>query len=178
MGHIKLPIPIAHTWMIKELPNPSKISLLLDIPYKEVEQIVYFVNYVILDNNGNKIFNNKEVIDLNSPKSSRSNRIKLRKIIKENIMKKLDKKSFEYERANDYVTRLQNSSLPFSIEEVFNFITKYTGITFGIGAEAIQKLFKSLDLQSEFNKVQRALKKTNPNKIEFRKLTRRVETIK
>ena len=95
-----------------------------------------------------------------------------------NIMKKLDKKSFEYERANDYATRLQDSSLPFSIEEVFNFITKYTGIKFGIGAEAIQKLLKALDLQTEFNNVQKALKKTDPSKVEFRKLTRRVETIK
>ena len=93
-------------------------------------------------------------------------------------MKKLNKKSFEYERANDYATRLQDSSLPFSIEEVFNFITKYTGIKFGIGAEAIQKLLKALDLQTEFNNVQKALKKTDPSKVEFRKLTRRVETIK
>ena len=49
MGHIELAYPIAHIWMTKELPNPSKISLLLDISYKEVEQVVYFVNYIVLD---------------------------------------------------------------------------------------------------------------------------------
>ena len=79
MGHIELPIPVAHTWMIKELPNPSKISLLLDIPYKEVEQVVYFVNYIILDDNGNPNFKTKDVIDLNNVRSSKANRIKLRK---------------------------------------------------------------------------------------------------
>ena len=178
MGHIELPIPVAHTWMIKELPNPSKISLLLDIPYKEVEQVVYFVNYIILDDNGNPNFKTKDVIDLNNVRSSKANRIKLRKILMEDIMKKLDKKSFDYGRASDYAARLQDSSLPFSIEEVFNFITKYAGIKFGIGAEAIQTLLRQLDLQSELNYVQKQLKKTDPNKVEFRKLIRRVETIK
>ena len=178
MGHIELPVPVAHTWMIKELPNPSKISLLLDIPYKEVEQVVYFVNYIILDDNGNPNFKTKDVIDLNNVRSSKANRIKLRKILMEDIMKKLDKKSFDYGRASDYAARLQDSSLPFSIEEVFNFITKYAGIKFGIGAEAIQTLLRQLDLQSELNYVQKQLKKTDPNKVEFRKLIRRVETIK
>ena len=178
MGHIELPIPVAHTWMIKELPNPSKISLLLDIPYKEVEQVVYFVNYIILDDNGNPNFKTKDVIDLNNVRSSKANRIKLRKILMNDIMKKLDKNSFDYGRASDYAARLQDSSLPFSIEEVFNFITKYAGIKFGIGAEAIQTLLRQLDLQSELNYVQKQLKKTDPNKVEFRKLIRRVETIK
>ena len=178
MGHIELPIPVAHTWMIKELPNPSKISLLLDIPYKEVEQVVYFVNYIILDDNGNPNFKTKDVIDLNNVRSSKANRIKLRKILMQDIMKKLDKNSFDYGRASDYAARLQDSSLPFSIEEVFNFITKYAGIKFGIGAEAIQTLLRQLDLQSELNYVQKQLKKTDPNKVEFRKLIRRVETIK
>jgi DNA-directed RNA polymerase subunit beta' len=164
--------------MIKELPNPSKISLLLDIPYKEVEQVVYFVNYIILDDNGNQNFKTKDVIDLNNVRSSKANRIKLRKILMNDIMKKLDKNSFDYGRASDYAARLQDSSLPFSIEEVFNFITKYAGIKFGIGAEAIQTLLRQLDLQSELNYVQKQLKKTDPNKVEFRKLIRRVETIK
>ena len=70
MGHIELATPIAHSWMVKELPNPSKISLLLNISYKEVEQVVYFVNYIILSANGNKNFRDKEVIDLNNAKTS------------------------------------------------------------------------------------------------------------
>ncbi|MDE6563134.1 MAG: hypothetical protein K2J98_02515, partial [Malacoplasma sp.] len=39
VGHIELAAPIAHIWMTKELPCPSKISLVLDISYKEIEQV-------------------------------------------------------------------------------------------------------------------------------------------
>ena len=141
MGHIELACPIAHTWMIKELPNPSKISLLLNISYKEVEEVVYFVNYIVLNNNDNKQFKSKEVVDLTNPKTSKTNRTKLRSILQD-IKAKCDPKSVDKLRAQDYWERLKDSSLPFSIEEVLNFITKYTGIRFGIGAEAIQTLLR------------------------------------
>lgn len=177
MGHIELATPIAHSWMIKELPNPSKISLLLNISYKEVEQVVYFVNYIILSANGNKEFRDKEVIDLNNSKTSKNSRGKLRSILSE-IMKKLSKGSIDMIRAQNYFARLKDSSLPFSIEEVFNFITKHTGVRFGIGAEAIYQLLKELDLNQEVKKIEQGLKKTDPHTPEFRKLTRRLETIK
>ena len=48
--------------MIKELPCPSKISL-LDISYKEVEQVVYFVNYIILDEGKQDPKNNVSVAE-------------------------------------------------------------------------------------------------------------------
>ena len=72
--------------MTKELPCPSKISLVLDISYKEVEQVVYFVNYIVLDegNQPSKIFNYKEVIDLSNAKQGAKNaRGKLRKLLRE-----------------------------------------------------------------------------------------------
>ncbi|WEK83045.1 MAG: DNA-directed RNA polymerase subunit beta' [Mycoplasma sp.] len=177
MGHIELATPIAHSWMIKELPNPSKISLLLNISYKEVEQVVYFVNYIILSANGCKEFRDKEVIDLNNSKTSKNSRGKLRSILSE-IMKKLEKGSIDMIRAQNYFARLKDSSLPFSIEEVFNFITKHTGVRFGIGAEAIYQLLKELDLNQEVKKIEDGLKKSDPHTPEFRKLTRRLETVK
>ena len=101
MGHIELACPIAHTWMIKELPNPSKISLLLNISYKEVEEVVYFVNYIVLNNNDNKQFKSKEVVDLTNPKTSKTNRTKLRSILQD-IKAKCDPKSVDKLRAQDY----------------------------------------------------------------------------
>ena len=177
MGHIELACPIAHTWMIKELPNPSKISLLLNISYKEVEEVVYFVNYIVLNNNDNKQFKSKEVVDLTNPKTSKTNRTKLRSILQD-IKAKCDPKSVDKLRAQDYWERLKDSSLPFSIEEVLNFITKYTGIRFGIGAEAIQTLLRELDLQKELEEIKKQLNIVPPNKPEFKKLIRRLETVK
>ncbi len=47
MGYIKLAAPVAHVWYLKGIP--SYIAILLDMPLKDVEQIVYFNAYVVLD---------------------------------------------------------------------------------------------------------------------------------
>lgn len=47
MGYIKLAAPVAHVWYLKGIP--SYMSILLDMPLRDVEQIVYFNAYVVLD---------------------------------------------------------------------------------------------------------------------------------
>ncbi len=46
MGFIKLAAPVAHVWYLKGIP--SYIAILLDMPLRDVEQIVYFNAYVVL----------------------------------------------------------------------------------------------------------------------------------
>lgn len=50
MGYIKLAAPVVHVWYLKGIP--SYLSILLDMPLRDVEQIVYFNAYVVL-NSGN-----------------------------------------------------------------------------------------------------------------------------
>ncbi len=47
MGHIELASPVAHIWFLKSLP--SRISLLLDMPMKEVERVLYFENHIVIE---------------------------------------------------------------------------------------------------------------------------------
>jgi DNA-directed RNA polymerase subunit beta' len=47
MGHIELAAPVVHIWFLKSLP--SRISLLLDIPLKDLERILYFEAFVITE---------------------------------------------------------------------------------------------------------------------------------
>ena len=47
MGHIDLYAPVAHVWYLKSVP--SRIGLLLDLPVKKLEQVVYFASYIITD---------------------------------------------------------------------------------------------------------------------------------
>ena len=47
MGHIELAAPVAHIWFLKSLP--SRIGLLLDMTLKEIERILYFENYVVIE---------------------------------------------------------------------------------------------------------------------------------
>ncbi len=47
MGYIKLAAPVTHVWYLKGIP--SYMAILLDMPLRDVEQIVYFNAYVVLD---------------------------------------------------------------------------------------------------------------------------------
>ena len=47
MGHIELAAPVAHIWYFKGIP--SRIALLLDISPRNIEKIVYFASYVVID---------------------------------------------------------------------------------------------------------------------------------
>ena len=47
MGHIELASPVAHIWFLKSLP--SRIGLLLDMTLRDIERILYFESYVVVD---------------------------------------------------------------------------------------------------------------------------------
>ena len=47
MGHIDLACPVAHIWFLKSLP--SRISLAIDMKLKEVEKVLYFESFIIVE---------------------------------------------------------------------------------------------------------------------------------
>ena len=53
MGHIELASPVAHIWFFKGLP--SKIGNFLDMTLTELEAVIYFEKYIILDAKGTKL---------------------------------------------------------------------------------------------------------------------------
>ncbi len=59
MGHITLAVPVVHIWFLKSIP--SKLYYLLDIPTKNLEEIVYYEKYVVL-NQGKSDLKYKTVI--------------------------------------------------------------------------------------------------------------------
>ena len=47
MGHIELASPVAHIWFLKSLP--SRIATLIDMPMKEIEAVIYFEKFIVID---------------------------------------------------------------------------------------------------------------------------------
>ena len=47
MGHIELASPVAHIWFLRSLP--SRIGLLLDMTLRDLERVLYFEAYVVID---------------------------------------------------------------------------------------------------------------------------------
>ena len=47
MGHIELSTPVSHIWFLKSLP--SRIALSLDIKLKELEKVLYYENFIVIE---------------------------------------------------------------------------------------------------------------------------------
>ena len=59
MGHIELAAPVAHIWYLRGIP--SRMSLLLGITPKNLEEVVYFVSWVVTDS-GNTPLQFKQIL--------------------------------------------------------------------------------------------------------------------
>ena len=53
MGHIELAAPVAHIWYLRGFP--SRMSLLLNVPPKQLEEVVYFVSWIVVDPGDTKL---------------------------------------------------------------------------------------------------------------------------
>ena len=60
MGHIELACPVTHIWYLRGVP--SRIAILLDVSPKELEQVVYFVSFIVLDPGNVNELHKKQVI--------------------------------------------------------------------------------------------------------------------
>src|SRR5438034_5926139 len=60
MGHIELAVPVAHIWFFKTLPSP--MGNLLDMTLRDLERVIYYTNYVVIDP-GEQEVQEKELLD-------------------------------------------------------------------------------------------------------------------
>ncbi len=47
MGHVELSTPVSHIWFLKSLP--SRIALAMDMKLKDLEKVLYFENFIIIE---------------------------------------------------------------------------------------------------------------------------------
>ena len=59
MGHIELASPVSHIWFFKGVP--SRMGLILDMSPRDLEEVLYFVSYVVIDK-GNAPLENKQTL--------------------------------------------------------------------------------------------------------------------
>ena len=74
MGHIALAAPVAHIWFMRG--TPSAISLLLNLTVKNIEKVVYFASYLIVDAKDDEIA--QKMNDLDAQTDAARQAIRLR----------------------------------------------------------------------------------------------------
>ncbi|MDA9557602.1 DNA-directed RNA polymerase subunit beta' [Vibrio sp.] len=123
MGHIELASPVAHIWFLKSLP--SRIGLLMDIPLRDIERVLYFEMYVVTEPG----------------------------------MTDLEKSQMLTEE--EYLDRLEEWGDEFTAK---------------MGAEAIQDLLRSMDLEVEIEMMREELETTN-SETKRKKITKRLKLV-
>ncbi len=168
MGHIHLACPVSHIWYLKG--TPSRMSLILDIPAKELEEVVYFSAHVVLNPGTCTAIKYKEVLDDHTGREKFKDC--LQQII-DDLTANGEEDSFDTTKAKNLLENLNNNSIPFDYYTCAKFISKKTGAQFGEGAEAVQILLKEVDLEKEFNILKEDIKKKKGQ--ELVKCTKRLE---
>ena len=171
MGHIELASPCSHIWYLKGIP--SRMALLLDIPAKQLEEIIYYSAHVCLNPGTLKSLKYKDFIDDYTGKDLFS--AALNEIL---VTLSDSPESFNYkecERLIEAVEQAKKTTNPFDFYTYAEFISSQTGAQFGDGAEAIKTLLREIDLQHDFDEVNAQIKEAKGQKLT--KLTKRLEVI-
>ncbi|MBR5419292.1 DNA-directed RNA polymerase subunit beta' [Candidatus Saccharibacteria bacterium] len=157
MGHISLAAPVAHIWFMRG--TPSALSLLLDITVKNIEKVVYFASYVIIDANQAEI--DKRLEDLEATTDAARQAIAARyaedskaegadvKALAEAQTKEIEELEANYTHEKTVLTGFKKGAVISEIE-YRNLEEEDKGyedlITVEMGASGIEKLLKEIDL--------------------------------
>ena len=155
MGSIELVSPCTHIWYLKGIP--SRISLILDIPPKQLEEVVYFVSHICLDPGKSNILTKAKFLD---EKTAREVFVA---VINE-ILPEIPQDSTDFEKAQTFLEKLPKREEPFDFLSTSRFISKYNGAKFGEGAEAVKELLKGVKLNEEFDKVSKEVAESTGQK--------------
>jgi len=165
MGHISLAVPVVHIWYLRS--TPSRLGLLLDLPIRLLEQIVYFASYVVIDIDEEAKNDSLESLDaeyksfkkkIHDEEMKISNEIRVKIRDKKAEQKDLDAHEAEYalkleelhethQSAKKELQSLEKNAVLSELE--YREMNMKFGHVFiaGTGAESIRRLLEGMDLE-------------------------------
>ena len=157
MGHIELVAPCSHIWYLKSIP--SRMSLVLDIAPKELEDIIYFAGHVVLKPGDSTILQYKQFIN------EAIGRELFVKVIEEIVTStSIQLSEADRIKAQILTDKLNNIAEAFDFSTVSAFIKKHLHAEFGEGASAIKTLLQEVNLDEEFKNLSEALRTSTGQK--------------
>ena len=194
MGHIKLAVPVTHPWFLRS--TPSKIGLLLNLPVRKLELVVYFAAYIVVEVDDEAQAEEvlkleqeyKKIID--TLKEENAIAIKAAKsAVKKNEMSEKEYSEFETELVQKLEEVSENFKLAkeelkiIKVGEVLSEI-QYREISMkfghvfraGIGADAIREIIQHINLPKFVEELVGELKNSTGQKQ--KKLVKRIKLVK
>ncbi|PKL36293.1 DNA-directed RNA polymerase subunit beta' [Candidatus Peregrinibacteria bacterium HGW-Peregrinibacteria-1] len=190
MGHIKLAVPVTHIWFLRS--TPSRIGLLLDLPIKTLEQVVYFAAYIVSEVDETA---RQEVLS-QLEEEYRSTKKKIQQEFKEKSLEleKLDEdKTRQKETINlesEYARKIedldfQNGEIKENLEKLavgkvyseleYRKMSMKYGHIFkaGTGAETLRDIIGKIDLKKLITELEEEAKKSSGQK--HKKIIKRIK---
>jgi len=172
MGHITLATPVAHIWFLRGFP--SKIATLLNVSLPDIEKVVYFANYIVME-----VDEEAKTEAMKRIESEFRSQIKSASLDeeKDRLRELRDREKLILKTLANYriISELEYRELSLKFGEVFKA---------GIGAGAIQSIFEQLDVEMLGKELEAEVKlfsvsgTEKDNTLQKRKLVRRLRLVK
>jgi DNA-directed RNA polymerase subunit beta' len=165
MGHIKLAAPVAHIWFLRGVP--SKIATILGVSLPELEKVVYFASYIVM--NVNEDLKTEAMKRIESEFKSKIKNAKNEEEL-EFIKELKDRENNNLRNLKKYriLSELDFRDLSIKYGEVFEA---------GIGAEAIKRLLEEINFDVLISEIENKIK-SEINPLEQKKLSRRLRFVR
>ncbi len=174
MGHIKLAVPIMHIWYLRS--TPSRVGLLLDLPIKAIEQVIYFAAYIITETDEKAKTESREEL-LKEYKSHRKNiqdeakehisaveDLEKRAEVEKEYVAKLEELDNQHQIAKEELDEIKVGKIYIEIE-YRNISVKFGHIFKAMtGAEAIRELLAKHNIEKTLKEMYGEGKKTSGQK--------------
>ncbi|TSC94052.1 MAG: DNA-directed RNA polymerase subunit beta' [Candidatus Berkelbacteria bacterium Licking1014_85] len=167
MGHINLAVPVGHVWYLRGVP--SLTSVVLRIPMSDIEKVIYFASFIVLE------INDSIKTGLLDQLNDEYHQLKSSKV-RDNVVA-IDA---EFKKTKNEIESLGVGQL-ISEQTYFHISEKYGNlIRVGIGSEAIYEMLKSINLDEEINRIENMLshRKEKTIDIQFKKDMRRLKSMR
>ena len=189
MGHINLAVPVTHIWFLRS--SPSRIGLLLDLPIKTLEQIVYFAAYIVISVDEEAKSTVESEIAANM--DQRKNQLKkdyedAKQKLQESdaTREQLDALDAEYAEKTDAlkanhkeaIDDLKNLHVGGVLSELkFREMNMKFGHVFraGTGAESLKEIIMNFDLQKMLDDLQKERQESSGQKL--KKIMKRIKLV-
>jgi len=148
MGHIALATPVAHIWYFRN--TPSKLALLLDVPVPKLEKVIYYAAYIVTAVHTDH--KDKALEQIESEFKSRKKTVEQEGIDIDALKSAMSdvKKEVSDLRVGRILSETEYHQLASRFGNVFEA---------GMGASAVQKILKNLDLKKFIGELKKEIRR-------------------
>ncbi|MFA6973681.1 MAG: DNA-directed RNA polymerase subunit beta' [Parcubacteria group bacterium] len=153
MGHIQLAVPVSHIWFLRGVP--SKIGLALGMGPQDLEKVIYFFSYIIL--NVDEYEREKALAQIEQEYKTKQKEITKIEGDAEAKDKKQEELKTIYRTAKEELKSITKLKI-ISEVEYFNLSSRYGQVfNAGIGAEAVRRVLEDLDMPKEIEALKKLM---------------------